>query len=86
MSKHTVLADGGALPAEGGKAGASPTKIADALDVIKVLVDAACMASSELTDNYQRDAMRGLLSLTSDKISEVVKDFVKTYCGGYINV
>ena len=83
MSKHTDSPDGGAMPAEG-RSDAS-IKIADEIDVIKDLVDAAFMAAGDLDDSH-RSAMRGLLDVTSTKLSAVAKEFADAYCGGYANV
>ena len=85
MSKPTASAAGGALPAEGHKRKPTPSGMADELDVINALVDAAFMAAYDLQD-FQREAMRGLLDLTSDKIRGVRKEFTETYCGGYVDV
>ena len=84
MSKPTVSAAGGAMPAESRRPREpNPTKMSDQIDIIKALVDAAFMAANELTD-YHRDAMRGLLDETSDKIGAVQKEFTEVYCGGYV--
>ena len=86
MSKPTVSAAGGAMPAEGRPSHAqTATKIGDELDIIKALVDAAYMASNELTD-FHREAMRRLLDETSSKVGWVQKEFTEIYCGGYIDV
>jgi hypothetical protein len=81
-STNPSAQSGGVMLGEGKP---NPSKIADALDVIKAFVDAAFMASNELTD-YQRDAMRGLLDETSNKIGEVQKEFTEVYCGGYVDL
>jgi hypothetical protein len=85
MSNPTASADGGAIPAEGRRSReANPSKISDQIDIIKALVDAAYMASGELTD-FHREAMRRLLDETSSKVGEVQKDFTEIYCGGYVD-
>jgi hypothetical protein len=76
---------GGAMPPEGrGSRKPDPSKMADEIEMIKELVDAAYMAASDLVD-FQRGAMRGLLGQTSEKISEVAEEFTEVYCGGYVD-
>src|ERR1700689_3392745 len=83
MSKHTDSAAGGAMP-ECRSRKPDPSKMADEIDRIKELIDVAYMAANDLVD-FQRQAMRGLLGQTSEKISEVAEEFTEVYCGGYVD-
>jgi hypothetical protein len=66
MSKHTVSAAGGAMPAE-----RRPIhEIIDDLAEVRGLIGAADMAASDLGPE-QSDPMHALLSLTFEKISKV---------------
>jgi hypothetical protein len=58
--------------------------MADEIEMIKELVDAAFMAANDLVD-FQRGAMRGLLGQTSEKIGKVSEEFTEVYCGGYVD-
>jgi hypothetical protein len=60
MSKNTDSTAGGAMP-EGRSRKPNPSKMADEIEKIKELIDAAYMAASDLVD-FQRQAMRGLLA------------------------
>jgi hypothetical protein len=83
MSKPTVSAAGGAIPAGRPTHEPNPTGMSDQIDVIKALADAAYMAAGDLED-FQREAMRSLLDDISSKAGVVQKDFVEFYCGGYV--
>ncbi len=74
-----------APPVEGPPRKPNASGMADELDAINELVDAAYLASGDLVD-FQRGAMRGLLDLTSDKLRKVRSEFAETYCGGYVDV
>jgi hypothetical protein len=74
----------GAMPgAKGGSRKPDPSKMADEIEMIKELVDAAFMAANDLVD-FQRGAMRGLLGQTSEKIGKVAEEFTDAYCGGNV--
>jgi hypothetical protein len=75
----------GAMPgAKGGSRKPDPSKMADEIEMIKELVDAAFMAANDLVD-FQRGAMRGLLGQTSEKIGKVAEEFTDAYCGGNVD-
>ena len=74
MSKNTDSAAGGAMPTESRSNKPDPSKMADEIEMIKELVDAAYMAANDLVD-FQRGAMRGLLGQTSEKIGKVAEEF-----------
>jgi hypothetical protein len=76
----------GAMPgAKGGSRKPDPSKMADEIEMIKELVDAAFMAANDLVD-FQRGAMRGLLGQTSEKIGKVAEEFTDAYCGGNVDL
>ena len=71
MSKPTVSAAGGAMPAEGHKPDPNLEllDITDELFVIRCLVDAAWMAADNLA-REERDAMKAVLNVAVDKLKD----------------